>query len=210
MKLHIEPQHVSALAECGAVAWPALSAQELVLLQHEAHQLPLHGVEDITGTGVEQHFQAAEGDDIPPNSMLRRVACSLEREINEALFVRECVLTEPFRYNDMAVQVYPPALPGQRYAISPHVDHKECVGLIAIVVIEGVAPFCVCDNKAGDNTREISSEPGDIILIRGYGYLGKARPCHFVGRVLGGTRISLGLRQLVGSPVLSHRAQEGA
>ena len=204
MKIQLESQHMHDLGLFGATAIRALTEDELAYLRMEAHALPLHCVEDITGTGVEQHFQACGSTHFPERGLLANLAEATQTVLNDQLLNRYQVLETPISFNDAAVQVYPPAQPGDRYAISPHLDHKECTHVIALYVLEGVASFCVCQDRNGAGAIEISSRPGDLILMRGYGCMNKPRPFHFVGPVRGGTRISFGLRQLSSKVELSY------
>jgi hypothetical protein len=50
--------------------------------------------------------------------------------------------------------------------IAPHRDFSSSRNLIEIVVLEGEAPFFVC-NPDGSDRLELPSEPGSLILLRG-------------------------------------------
>lgn len=97
----------------------------------------------------------------------------------------------PPTFNDLLLQRYPPG----PYALTPHLDGKRFVDLVAIAVLEGSARFCVCADRAGNKPQEIPATPGSVIFMRapGFGGAEDGRPFHCVGDVQS-ERYTLGLR----------------
>ena len=94
-------------------------------------------------------------------------------------------------FNELLLQRYPPG----PYALTPHLDGKRFVDLVAIAVLAGSARFCVCADRAGNNLREIQAPPGSVIFMRapGFGGAEDGRPFHSVLNVES-ERYTLGLR----------------
>ncbi len=204
MDFKISAEHVSELLGRGAVALPSLTPKEYETLCAEARALPLSPAMKVTQTGVVQNFSSC--DDLPEDGGLARLMSLAEIYIGDQLLNKYHVIDSPLVFNEGVVQVYQKAVPGQEYSISPHRDHKECINVVAVFVLEGEAPFCVCKDRQGTDTVVISNRPGDLVLMRGYGFKGLPRPFHFVGNVTEGTRISLGMRQLTDRTVMSNRS----
>ncbi|MBI5004385.1 hypothetical protein HZC00_04825 [Candidatus Kaiserbacteria bacterium] len=203
MNLKILPEHIHDLMGRGATALASLDTSELERLCDEARALPFHDVEVVTKTGVVQNFRSC--DTLPEDGALRSLMQAAEVVIDDQLHRKYQVIQTPLRFNEGVVQVYREAAISQKYSISPHRDHKECINVIAVFVLEGEASFCVCKERSGADPEVISSRPGDLILMRGYGFLGLPRPFHFVDNVKQGTRISFGLRHLMKREVMSNR-----
>lgn len=202
MKLKLDTDHLHELAEgIGAICLPSfLVGNELRELAEEAHSLPFHKLERVAPTGVIQNLSSCR-DQLPAGGKLSAFVRDLGLTLNEQLYRISGVLGAPLVFNEAVVQMYPRTDPDEQYALSPHMDRKHGVGVIAVLVIEGVAPFCICRDREGTDPVVISSRPGELVLMRGYEYQGKPRPFHFVGPVRKGTRISLGMRQLNDRPM---------
>lgn len=100
-------------------------------------------------------------------------------------------LREPLRFTDLVVQQYPPGTIG----ISPHHDGKSFVNIIAVLVLEGQGRFAFCNDREGNGARNISNEPGDLILMRGVGFDGSDfQPFHFVDSITS-KRTTFAMRQ---------------
>ncbi len=169
-----------------------LSANELTSLLEEAKGLIFKQRQQITTTGVMQNFSGC--DSFEKNSHFLSLAYDTAGMLNHLFAGMIC---KPIKFNDHSLQLYPVSKDGEEFAISPHKDHKNCINLIAVYVLKGKAPFCICPDRTGMNGMEIHSEPGDLILMRGTGFLdSEFRPFHFVGRV-NEERITFGLRQTV-------------
>jgi len=93
---------------------------------------------------------------------------------------RAQIPSKPLKFNDWVVQRYQPTHLG----ISPHRDMSTCVNIIALLVLEGKGRFGICANREGADIRPIRNEPGDLLLMRGPGFLGAhIRPFHFVDQI---------------------------
>lgn len=141
------------------------------------------------GTAVRQDFELCMA--IPDTSLLRAFAARLEAMLNAALARLEPrPLARPLHLNDAIVQRYPAGSRG----ITAHRDHIRYQDLVALVTLSGAARFCLCDDRAGANARELPCPPGHLLLIRAPGFGGhRDRPFHFLDRVTR-PRLSLGLR----------------
>ena len=105
--------------------------------------------------------------------------------------MRQGALRSPLHFNDLVAQRY---LPGT-FGITPHMDGKRYINLIAIAVLEGEGDFYLCHNREGDGKHVISNKAGDLILMRAMGFLGEeTRPFHGVGEIYS-TRTTFTLRQ---------------
>lgn len=191
MRISIEGRHIYSLQHLGAVAIPVLEPAELATLVAEAAALEFRKREEVTDTNVTQDFAGVER--FAPDSVWMSLAANTARLLNRAL-CRWQVLGTPLAFSDLSLQRYPVSQPGQAYAISPHLDHKCCVTLVAVYVLRGSAPFCICKDRAGSDPVEVKALPGDLILMRGVGFEGRSwRPFHFVGPVTE-ERLTFGLR----------------
>ncbi|MCX6819861.1 MAG: hypothetical protein NT019_01030 [Candidatus Adlerbacteria bacterium] len=77
-------------------------------------------------------------------------------------------LSLPLCFTEMSVQAYDPGPIG----VEPHYDGVSVINLIALLVLEGNGQFCTCEDRAGTITHPIRNEPGDLLLMRGPGFLG--------------------------------------
>ena len=99
----------------------------------------------------------------------------------------------PLSFNDLSLQKYEAGSIG----ITPHVDGKNMRNLICVFCLSGKARFVLCDDRAGTNPRELSTKPGNVILLRAPGFLGSEdQQFHFVTDV-SSERIIFGMRQKV-------------
>ena len=104
---------------------------------------------------------------------------------------REYPFEGPVLFNDLMLQRYSPGEVG----ITPHRDRSAYRNIICLFVLAGRGRFGVCADRGGSNAREISNEPGDLILTRAPGFLGEGRrPFHFVRDIVE-PRYVFGLRQ---------------
>ena len=208
MRIHLTPYDIFHLRYWGAVAVKALSPDKARLLCQESEGLEFKRREECTATGVTQDFSGV--DCYPPHSSFLRLVCETEIELRRNFRHWQDLFIRPLCFNDLSLQKYPVSNPNRQYAISPHVDHKNCINLVAVIVLKGSASFCVCKDRSGAEPLEIPARPGDLILMRGFGFGGQDRPFHFVGPV-SEERLTFGLRQTVdlkGLPRVS--AQGGA
>ncbi len=175
-----------------AVSLPLLSARDRRRLIGATTRLPYRPATPTVGTGaneVRQDFDICMA--IPEASLLRTFAAALEGLLNAALDRLEPrPLVHPLRLNDAVVQRYPKGW----FGITAHRDHIRYRDLVALVTLTGAARFCLCDDRAGANPREIPSPPGSLLLMRAPEFGGRGgRPFHFLDRVTR-PRLSLGLR----------------
>ena len=183
---------ISTLPRVGAVACPCLDVPEANALVSVVDQLEYRPAKAITGSDnapVYQDFDLCY--DIPSGHSLWEFAQVLEQALTSALAGAE-VDSEcyPLRLNDLIVQRYPPGCAG----ITPHRDHVRYGFLIAIILLTGDGYFGVCDDRQGNESREIDFKPGDLLLMGGPGLIPNfRRPFHFVNRVTDWRR-TIGLR----------------
>lgn len=94
--------------------------------------------------------------------------------------------------NEAGVARYRPGSIG----ITPHLDGKWYRRLVAVVTVNGTAPFTVCRDRAGKVIERWDAGPGSLTLMRGPGLAGSrdGRPFHTVEGPRRGTRCSIGFR----------------
>lgn len=183
---------VRKLKTLGACSVKVLSEVDIAPLVEETRRLVFKQREQQTATGVLQNFSGC--DQFELHSPFLALARETEQMLNQ---VFGYMVSIPITLNDYSLQSYPVSSPEEKYAISPHRDHKNCINLIAVFVLKGIAPFCICADRTGSRAKEVYSRPGDLILMRGTGFLeSEIRPYHFVGRVTT-ERLTFGLRQTV-------------
>ena len=183
---------ISTLPRVGAVACPCLNVSEAKALVSVVDQLEYRPAKAITGSDnapVYQDFDLCY--DVPSDHSLWEFAQVLEQALTSALAGAE-VDSEcyPLRLNDLIVQRYPPGCAG----ITPHRDHVRYGFLIAIILLTGDGYFGICDDRQGNESREIDFKPGDLLLMGGPGLIPNfRRPFHFVNGVTDWRR-TIGLR----------------
>ena len=183
---------ISTLPWVGAVACPCLDVPEANALVSLVDQLEYRPAKAITGSDkapVYQDFDLCY--DVPSGHSLWEFAQVLEQALTSALAGAE-VDSEcyPLRLNDLIVQRYPPGCAG----ITPHRDHVRYGFLIAIILLTGDGYFGICDDRQGNESREIDFKPGDLLLMGGPGLIPNfRRPFHFVNGVTDWRR-TIGLR----------------
>ena len=183
---------ISTLPRVGAVACPCLDVSEANALVSVVDQLEYRPAKAITGSDnapVYQDFDLCY--DIPSGHSLWEFAQVLEQALTSALAGAE-VDSEccPLRLNDLIVQRYPPGCAG----ITPHRDHVRYGFLIAIILLTGDGYFGICEDRQGNESREIDFKPGDLLLMGGPGLIPNfRRPFHFVNGVTDWRR-TIGLR----------------
>jgi hypothetical protein len=94
--------------------------------------------------------------------------------------------------NEAGVARYRPGSIG----ITPHLDGKWYRRLVAVVTVNGTAPFTVCRDRAGEVIERWAAGPGSLTLMRGPGLAGSrdGRPFHTVEGPRSRTRCSIGFR----------------
>ncbi len=197
MKTKLTDKNFHELKTLGATVFPILRNAEIKTLLDEAGACMFTSRDGITETNVDQHFLGC--DTFEKTSAFISLARKTEKMLQP---IFGTMIDVPIQFNDYSLQKYPISKPEHRFAISPHRDHKYCINVIAIYVLEGEAPFFISANKSAMNATEIKTKPGDLILMRGFQFLeSPARPLHFLGKVTK-ERLSFGLRQVTEGKVL--------
>lgn len=184
-----------------AVSLPLLGTRARRRLIGATTRLRYRAARPLVGAGgnaVRQDFEICMA--VPEGSLLRSFTAKLEALFNAALdSLQPKPLGRPLRLNDLVVQRYPKNSLG----ITAHRDHIRYEDLVALVTLSGDSRFCLCDDRAGANPREIPCPPGGLLLMRAPGFGGRhERPFHFLDRIAR-PRLSLGLRHdtRAGDPV---------
>ena len=180
------------LADEDAVSLPLLDPQARQRLIDAAADLPFRPARPVIGEGeraVHQEFDICMT--FPDNSLFHAFAAEMARWVNGALDrLDPPLLSEPMRFNDLALQRYEPGSLG----ITAHRDHVRYEGLVALVLLSGAARFFVCADRSGRDAREVPAPAGHVLLMRAPGFAGRRdRPFHFL-RNITRQRLSLGLR----------------
>jgi len=81
-------------------------------------------------------------------------------------------------FNSLGIHEYPKGTMG----ITPHQDFSADSDLIASFILQGEAPFFICENRGKDGSMKLNSHPGNVILMRAARNKSeqKARPFHYV------------------------------
>jgi hypothetical protein len=139
---------------------------------------------------VEQHFDAIRV--FKPGSLFVRLQKELDLCFNRQFGELDSpVLSQPVNFNDLVVQRYS----RHELGISAHRDNKNYINLIALIVLEGGGRFCFCKDRSGLDAVSMRNRPGDLLLMRGPGFMGEdIRPFHFVDRITE-RRTTFALRQ---------------
>ncbi len=175
-----------------AVSIPLLAPADRAPHADAANALTYRPGTPVVGTGEKSVYQDFEITmDVPAGCPLRWLRDDIESFLNEALALCDPPLLDaPLGLNDMVVQRYHAGSIG----ITPHRDHIRYTGLVAIAVLAGAGRYCVADDRAGTNARDVPGAAGRLILMRAPGFAGREdRPFHFLTGV-DEPRISFGLR----------------
>lgn len=101
------------------------------------------------------------------------------------------LFSPPLCFNELSLQRYEIGSTG----ISTHQDLISCKNLVCIFNLLGTCRFVLCRDRAGNDPYELSTQPGNVILMVAPGFRGQGlRPFHFLSDIHG-PRISFGLRQ---------------
>ena len=81
--------------------------------------------------------------------------------------------------NHLMVHRYRPGSIG----ITPHLDGKRFVQLVAAFTTKGTAKTVLCKSRKGEVLREWDTKAGSLVLLRGNGFAGldDRRPFHLIG-----------------------------
>ncbi len=180
----------------GAPSFPILSTKIRETLLQEAISYSYQDREKIVApSGVIQDISAY--DQLPTNSLFRILAESFQIILESSFkFLPTYPFTTPLIFNESVLQRYRTRSEG----ITPHRDNIHCINLICIFIIAGRGRFYVCDGRDERqpiNPRPIVTNPGDVILMRGPGFMGmdkNCRPMHGICNITS-ERYTFGLRQ---------------
>jgi hypothetical protein len=94
--------------------------------------------------------------------------------------------------NEVYVQRYEAGSLG----VTPHVDSRRFVLLVAVFTLLGSSEFWVCEGRSGPMREKWTTRPGTLVLLRGPGLGGleDGRPFHTVRAPAAGERYSLTFR----------------
>jgi hypothetical protein len=168
-----------------------VNPDELLLMNQEVDSLQWTKRPNVYKK-AQQNFLGYDGI-LGPTSLFSKLANRLEVELTRELG-KHFALCTPIELNDFSLQRYPVI---NTYGISPHVDMKNCINVVLVLLLRGSAPFCICEDRSGKNPIEIKAKPGDLIVMRNTGFMRSSfRPFHYVGPVTE-ERITCGFRQTV-------------
>ncbi len=181
------------VAACGYADLPLLADAPCRDLLESCQGLNYRLARPLVGSAgreVRQDFDLTF--DIPKPHPIRDLAAALGRVVGAAAELLDPTpLPAGIVFNDLIVQRYPKDSQG----ITPHRDHLRYTGLVILVTLVGKAGLYVCADRSGADAVEIPAPPGGAVLLAAPGFAGgRARPFHFLDRVLE-PRISLGIRQ---------------
>lgn len=185
---------LAELVNHGATSVPMLpEARREKLLAEALAKSYVEREKQIKASGVQQELSGCDdfmADDV--FSCLRDDFTELLRlKFTQSNYRLTEVFCHPFNFNDMALQKYPPGSLG----ITPHRDGKSSVNLIVIFLLGGEGRFAICDNRDGLNPQYLDTTPGNVIMMRGPGFMGSThQPFHFVSHV-NTEQVTFGMRQ---------------
>jgi hypothetical protein len=183
------------LSKHGATSLEILKKDFRILLLKEAQKYPYTEEKEYVGSGeriVRQ--QMATFRDFPSESLFIILRNSFQALLERHLANLEVYPFEvQLNFNSMVLQRYPKGSIG----ISPHRDGLSYINLICIFNLAGYGRFFICADRSGTESKEITSLPGWVILLKAPGLFGsKERPFHYVTDIRE-TRYVFGLRQKI-------------
>ena len=191
--LDFDMEHVvDELSAVGCVSLPILPEGRRRELLAEARTFSYAPQPEVIGGGKVRE-QLSSFADFPKDSGFHR----LHDDVMELMLRKlsalplQNIFATPFCFNDMSLQKYEAGSIG----ITPHKDGKSRINIICVFVLTGASEFGLCSDRAGTNPVLFDSTPGNVIMLRGPGFLhGTRQPFHFV-RSITEERIVFGLRQ---------------
>jgi hypothetical protein len=184
---------VARLETIGAHAFMVIPDELRVSLLEAAKKHPYEEQPEAVGPPERRVYQRLASCQLAPGRVpFASLARALEALLARALArLPRAPWPRPPTFNDLLLQRYPPG----PYALTPHLDGKRFIDLVAIAVLAGSARFCVCADRAGNKPCEIQAPPGSVIFMRAPGFdaAGDGRPFHCVSDVES-ERYTLGLR----------------
>lgn len=162
----------------GAVSFPILSDSYRKALLEEAEMYEYKKQDEIVGPAKVRE-QLSSVHKLFSGSLFYRLGQDFERIISRAA-IRSDTFATPLNLNEYVLQCYEKDSIG----ITPHLDFAQNVNMICIFILTGKARFALCDDRQKTNARDLDTTPGNVILMRGPGFMGSSfRPFHFVSDI---------------------------
>ncbi|MEK7103277.1 MAG: dihydroneopterin aldolase [Patescibacteria group bacterium] len=180
------------LHQVGAVSIPILPVQRRICLLKEADQYNYSPSSDPDSHLVRQDYAIVRS--LPSESLFYDLANDFYRQLICNISSTELKTLFPYHltFNELRLQHYKKDSIG----ITPHRDGKSKINLVCVFPLKGAAAFGLCDDRSGLNTQILSAPPGNVIIIRGPGFMGSNyQPFHFI-RDITEERLTFGLRQI--------------
>ena len=178
----------------GGVSFPMLPKERRLALVAEAENYPFVKQPEIAESPLVREQVSSCSDFLegsPFHTLAEDFFEMLVRKMGQDGLTT--LFSTPLAFNEMSMQLYEKDSIG----ITPHKDGKSRINLICVFVLKGVGRYALCDDRAGSNPRYLDVSPGNVILLRGPGFMGSAfQPFHFVTDITE-ERVVFGLRQRV-------------
>jgi len=137
--------------------------------------------------------QISSCKEFPANSQFHKLADDFFELLSRKIPANEWgqIFPTPLKFNEMSLQLYEKGSIG----ITPHKDGRSRINLICVFILKGAAKYALLDNRSGANPRSLDTSPGNVIILRGPGFLGSDyQPFHTVCDITE-ERIVFGIRQ---------------
>lgn len=183
---------VAELSGRGAVSLPILPIERRLALVAEAENYPFIQQPEMAESPLVRE-QLSSFLDFPKESLFFKLKDDFSELIARNFLPEEFKMAfpKPLEFNEMSLQLYKKGSIG----ITPHRDGKSRINLICVFILKGKARYALCDDRAGSNPIYLDTTPGNVIILRGPGFLNsKYQPFHFLADVTE-DRIVFGLRQ---------------
>jgi dihydroneopterin aldolase len=182
---------LTTLEKVGGVSMPILSESYRRLLLEEAETYQYHKQPEIVGPAKVRE-QLSSVKEFRPDSLFWQLKNDFQELFNSKLAkLATYPFQTPLNFNEMSLQLYEKDSIG----ITPHMDGLSILNVICVFILAGKARVAICDDRQGSDPKDLDTTPGNVILLRGPGFLNSDfRPFHFVSDVKE-RRIVFGLRQ---------------
>lgn len=187
---------IETLSSQRGVSIPILSEERRLKLLKEAESFDYAAQPEVIGSGLVRE-QLSSFTDFDQDGLFY----ALRNDFTELLirkfsgFRINPLFSSPLSFNDLSLQKYQLGSIG----ITPHRDGKSRINLICVFILKGSSEFAICDDRSGTNPKFLDTTPGNVIILRGPGFLDSTfQPFHFVTNIREG-RIVFGLRQRISS-----------
>lgn len=185
---------IDGICAYGAVSLPILPESRRIQLVEKAYLYQYQALSEY-GECKRVRQQISSAKQFKETSLFYR----LRNDFTELLIRKFSTLTTkdlfsaPLEFNDMSLQKYEAGSIG----ITPHKDGKSRINLICVFNLIGKAEFALCDDRSGANPRFLDTTPGNVVIMRGPGFMKSTfQPFHFVRNIIE-ERIVFGLRQRI-------------